>query len=155
MLDSELVELLGPGCGIVVATVGPDGEPRATRGWVVRVTDPATRRIRLVVTADDPVSVSNLAVGRIAVTGADVRTLRSAQLKGSVVAVEPPTADDLAELTADSERFFAEIHDTDGTPIELQRRLLPHEVLAVEIAVDELYDQSPGPVAGSAVGATP
>lgn len=152
MLDPELVELLGPGSSIVVATAGPDGEPRATRGWAVRVADPATDRVRVVMTADDPVSVGNLTGGWIAVTGADVRTLRSAQVKGKVAVVEPPTADDLARLADDSELFFAEIHATDGNPMELLRRLLPHDVVAVELVVDEQYDQSPGPVAGAAVG---
>lgn len=153
MFGSDLIEIIGPGCGLIVGTVSADGEPRATRAWGARVVDPDTRRVRVLMGADDPVSVANLAVGRIALNGANVRTLRSVQLKGRVVTSGPPTEDDLALVDASTHEFFRAIHETDGIAYELVARLQAAEVIAVEFDVEEMYDQSPGPAAGTPVHA--
>ena len=75
--------------------------------------------------ADDQVSVDNLENGRFALTGADVRTLRSVQLKGRVVSTEPATAEDVQLVADHSSAFFRAVHETDGLPIALLERLLP------------------------------
>jgi hypothetical protein len=151
VFSSDLMETIGLGCSLVVGTVAADGEPRATRAWAACVVDADRRRLRVLVGADDPVSVANLANGRIALTGANVRTLRSAQLKGRVVRTEPPTTADLDLVAESSAAFFRAIHETDGNPLEIVERLHPAEVIAVEVDVEELFDQSPGPAAGAAV----
>jgi hypothetical protein len=145
--------LFAAGNSLVVGTVSPDGEPRATRAWAVTVSDADAGRVRVVMTGDDPVTIANLAGGRIAVTGCAVRTLRAAQLKGQVVSIDPPTADDMVTFEEHSDEFFQEVHETDGNPIELLRRLLPRDVVVVDVAVDEVFDQSPGPGAGASVPA--
>ena len=81
-------------------------------------------------------------------TGADVRTLRSVQLKGRVRLVEPPVADDLALAAEHSQRFFDAVIAVDGLSPDLLRRMLPYEVVCVELEIDEQFDQSPGPAAG-------
>lgn len=143
--------MIDVGAGLVIGTVGADGAPRAERAWAVSVVDPDTKRVRIVLGADDPVTVQNLANGPVALTGADVRTFDSVQFKGHVVAVEPPTSDDVAHVREHVDRFFAAVHATDGNPIELLRRMLPHEMVAVEMVVGELFDQTPGPDAGAAL----
>jgi hypothetical protein len=105
--------------------------------------------------ADDAVAVGNLASGVAALTGADVRTLESVQLKGSVVAVEPPTAADLDQVAAHTDAFIRAVAETDGLPVSLLRRLIPREVIAFELVVDGTFDQTPGPSAGSAVRPAP
>lgn len=147
-LDIDVLARFAPGSGLLAATVGPDGAPRASRAWSVRLVDADLGRVRVLVSADDPVAVSNLSIGAIAVTAANVRTYESAQLKGRVVTIEAPSDADLATLRTDAERFFAEIQEVDGMPIEQTRRILPHEAIAVVFDVDEQYDQSPGPTAG-------
>lgn len=149
MFGTELTSMIEDGAGLVVGTVGADDEPRATRAWSAVVVDAAARRLRVVVSADDPVSVANLRPDAVvALNGADVRTFRSVQLKGRVVVVEPPGPDDLDTTREQSERFLHEVHATDGNPIELLRRILPIEVVVVELEIDEMYDQTPGPDAG-------
>ena len=49
-------------------------------------------------TGDDQTLVDNLEGRKVAVTAADVRTVRSVQLKGRVVSVEQPTPADI-EIT--------------------------------------------------------
>jgi len=140
---------------LIVGSVGPDGEPRATRAWSAVVTDHATRRVRVVVSADDPTIDEHLAGGVLALTGADIRTLQATQLKGPIVAVEEPTASDIDAMAAQSTAFFDAVMATDGNPIELLQRLLPARVVAVEFVVEEVYDQSPGPGAGERLGGEP
>lgn len=149
-LDDDLVPFLESGCALVIGSVSADGAPFAARGWGLDVLDPAAGRIRLLVAAADLPSLGPA----IAVTGASVRTLRSVQLKGTVEVVEE-RAD-----AADEERsaryrddFFGTVADADGTPRATLDRLQPGALAALRIAVDELYDQTPGPGAGAALRA--
>lgn len=155
MGGNHLLSLIGIGTSLVVGTVGVDGEPRATRAWATRVLDAETGRIRVLMSADDSQALGNLASGVAALTGADVRTLQSVQVKGAIVAVEPATAEDLEQVALHTDAFFRAVEDTDGIPVSLLRRLMPHEVIAFELVVDGTFDQSPGPSAGSAVGPVP
>jgi hypothetical protein len=151
MGGSGFIELIGSGTSLVAGTVGADGEPRATRAWSAQVVDDQIRRVRVVMGADDQISVDNLRTGGFALTGADVRTLRSVQLKGRVVSTEPPTTEDVQQVAQHSNAFFRAVHETDGLSIALLERLLPATVLAVVFEVEEVFDQSPGPTAGAAV----
>ena len=154
MFGNELTSMIDDGAGLVVGTVGDDGEPRATRAWSVSVVDPDECRVRVVVGADDPVTVANLVVGAgVALNGADVRTFRSVQLKGRIVAVEAPDPTDLEVTRVQSDLFLRTVHETDGNPLESLRRILPLDVVAVEIVVEEMYDQTPGPDAGRPLAA--
>ena len=149
MFASELTSMIEDGAGLVVGTVGADGEPRATRAWSVTVVDPAGCRLRVVVGADDAGTIANLREGaRLALTGANVRTLHSIQFKGRIDAVEEANSADLGVARDQSDRFMRAVHETDGNPIGSLRRMLPIEVVAIEMVVDEMYDQTPGPAAG-------
>jgi hypothetical protein len=148
---SELVEMLGTGAGLVVGTVSAEGEPRADRAWGASVVDADACRIRFVMSADAAAVVENLQSRWVSLTGAEVSTYQSVQLKGRPVLVEAPTAADLELARVQSEVFFAAIHRVDGNPIEALRRMLPLEMVAVEMVVEESFDQTPGPSAGSAL----
>ena len=152
MAGTELIALIDAGSGLVVGTVGADGEPRAIRAWGASLLDEAGQRIRVVVSGDDPITIANFAAtGTIALTAADVRNFRSVQLKGRVVATSAPTPADLELAARGTEVFFRAVHETDGDPLEQLQRLLPSAMLTVDFVVDEAYDQTPGPRAGTAV----
>jgi hypothetical protein len=149
------MSIIGAGTSLIVGTVGEDGEPRATRAFALVIDDPASPLARIVMSADDPVAVGQLASGSIALTAAHVRTLRSMQLKGRVTLVEPATPRDVEILIEHTEQFFLAVRETDGHPTSLVRRMLPIEMVAVEFEVDEIFDQSPGPDAGQRVAVAP
>jgi len=151
LFSADVMSILEAGTSLIVGTVGTDGEPRATRAFALTVVDGTTNRVRVVISADDPVVVDHLQTGRIAVTAADVRTLRSAQLKGRIASVDAPADADRALLVEHSESFFRAISEIDGHDVVVSRQLLPLDVVCVEMIVDELYDQTPGPTAGRAV----
>ena len=80
-----------------------------------------------------------------------MRTLRSVQLKGRVTLVEASTEQDQQMVDEHSAMFLQAIADTDGHDVGLTRRILPLSVISVELVVEQLFDQSPGPGAGSPV----
>jgi xanthine/CO dehydrogenase XdhC/CoxF family maturation factor len=143
--------MLENGAGLVVGTVSTEGIPRADRAWAASVIDAESRRIRFVMSADDADVVGNLQSGRVSLNGADVRTYQSVQLKGRPVVVEAPTTDDVELARHQSETFFEAVHLTDGNPVEALRRMLPLDMVAVEMIVEESFDQTPGPSAGAAL----
>lgn len=127
-----------------MCTLDADGEPCASRAWGLTV-----------ISADGPVRVRLLATpglvtsGRIAITGTDVPTLRSIQMKGSVVAAERGTHADALKLLHYTAAFYSDVEASDHVPRDLLDRMTPSELLALTVQVDELYDQTPGPRAGS------
>ena len=149
MGGSDFLEHLDAGASLIVGTSNGHGEPRATRAWAAHIVEPEPLLIRVVVTADDPVTVANLSPGgSVAVTGCDVRTLRSVQVKGRVRSIAPADAADLAIVADHSRKFLEAVRDTDRAAIEMVARILPRTFVGVEIEVDQRFDQSPGPVAG-------
>lgn len=150
MITAETAAHLQSGCSLIVGTVAADGEPHATRGWGIEVLPGEPPRLRVLLDAADTAILDDLAHGgAVAITGTDVPTLRSVQLKGRAVSLEPASeADD--ELAATfCEEFFAALYLTDGTPRHLPERLVPSRYVACVIAVVALFDQTPGPGAGA------
>jgi len=141
-----MVRFLHGGCALIVCTFYAEGEPYASRAWglTVMCAEDAVR-VRLLVTPDV------VAEGRIAITATDVPTLHSLQLKGRIAHVEPMTETDLAKFEQYTEDFYGDIERTDHIPRDLLERVRPREFLACTIVVDELYNQTPGPRAGTSV----
>jgi hypothetical protein len=144
-LDGALTSFLLSGCSLIVGGLTPDGEPFATRGWGLRLVDGEAGVVRVVMGVAD---LARLAVGALAVTGADVPTLRSVQLKGEVREVVEPDEADLARHRSFCDQFFADVERTDGTARPLMERLVPADLTVVVLQVRQLFDQTPGPNAG-------
>ena len=152
MLEQGVIELLESGCALVVGLVTAEGHPLAARGWGLRLADGGARARVLV----NPVDLERLGHGRaqvpgtwIAVTGANVRTLSSAQLKGPVTAIDAVTDDDRDVCARYCEAYFDDVEVVDSIPRSLMERLVPDELVALRFDVVEAYDQTPGPGAGA------
>jgi hypothetical protein len=150
MFDAQTVALLESGCSICVATVGPDGAPYASRAFGITVA-PERSHLRLLLDADDEGTLANLRRGcAIAITGVDVATMRAIQVKG--VTDEPRRTvapSDVARATAHIDTLIANIHGLEQTPTGLIERIRPVAFAVCTVAVTEVFDQTPGPVAGS------
>jgi hypothetical protein len=159
VLDPDLVGLLEGGCALIVGVCAADGAPYASRAWGLQVDPPADGdgpevrcRVRFFLGDDDHVVLERVAAAvPVAVTGADVITLRSAQLKGRAVGVGPATDEDRARSTAYFEAFASDLQQADGQPKHLLGRLVPPDIAVCTAVVTEVYDQTPGPRAGSEV----
>lgn len=160
MFDDDTTAFLRSGCALIVATVDADGAPHATRGWGLDGLDGSTasaserQQVRLLLDASDVTGAEHLGTtGRIAITAADVRTLRSLQLKGRVLHLEPASTDDRREARRYCDAFFTDIEQTDGTARDLLERIVPADFLVCTVEVESTFDQTPGPGAGQPIGA--
>lgn len=150
MIGTDEAKLLESG-SLVVGSVDADAVPDASRGWGAWALD-GGRRIRILLPATDERTIENLrGGGRLAVNASDVRTLKSVQVKGRTRLVEQPTPADIELCRRYVEEFFRTVHEADGTPVELLAAMAPASVIAVEVDVEAVFDQTPGPTAGRAV----
>jgi len=151
VISTEVANLLESGASLVVGTVDGDLLPDATRAWGAWVLhDP--ERVRFLVPDRSQRTIANTGDGGlVALTASDVATHRSIQLKGRAIRVEAATRDDL-DLGAQYVReFFACVHETEAIDITLLEKAVPSGYVAVEIVVDAMFDQTPGPAAGRAL----
>ena len=138
------------GPALLVGTVGADGIPHATRGWGLTILDPGTGEIRLLLDADDTQTRANLlTTGAIRITAGDVPTLRALQMKGKCTDVTPATDLDTERSGRYRDAFFTAIEQTERTPREWSERLAPSTLVACTVRVNEMFDQTPGPAAGT------
>ncbi len=158
LLDPEMEQFLHSGCALIIGIVSGDGEPFALRGWGLtvlgeRAPEPTSSlRVRVLVDSQDPTATDLLETGcSIAITAANVITLRSVQLKGRVVAVEATTDADRAKQDDYTEQFFGDIVRSEQTPRSLLEGFRPLDIAPCIVRVDELFDQTPGPDAGARI----
>jgi hypothetical protein len=150
VLAPETISLLEGGCGVIIGTVDADGAPHVSRGWGISVVSAEPAEVRLLLDAGDTVAALNLrSNGRVAVTGGDIRTLHSIQFKGEATAVAAATDDDRLRAAQYAHDFFGNINSVDGTPLDLLNGLEPDGFTACTVRIAELYDQTPGPGAGT------
>jgi hypothetical protein len=146
--DPEQMAFLESGCALIVAAVSADGVPLATRGWGLDVQGPAT--VRLLLDADEVVLLDDLrSRGRVAVTACNVPTYRSMQLKGTCEQIEDATDTDVERAGRFCDDFFDDILEVDGTPRWKCERIVPTRFVVARVVVAEVFDQTPGPTAGS------
>jgi Pyridoxamine 5'-phosphate oxidase len=150
MFAPETIAFVEGGTALIIGTVGADGLPHASRGWGLTVVAREAGEIRLLLDAAEAQTPANLvATGAIAVTATDVPTLRSLQMKGSCSEVAPATDLDADRSDRYREAFFTQIETTERTPRDLLERLAPKALVACTVRVTELFDQTPGPGAGT------
>lgn len=158
MFDDETTAFLMSGCALIIGTVRADGEPHAGRGWGLDVTVDTDDRaeVHLLLDADDATTIELAAAGgAMAITAANVRTLRSVQMKGRSLGLAAPEAGDDERAHRYIDQFFTDIVDTDGTSPELLAKFQPRGFVACSVEIVERYDQTPGPGAGAPIPATP
>ena len=149
MIDDDRRALLEGPSSLVVGTVAADLLPDATRGWGLRLAADA-RELRLLLSPNATTSFGNLrTTGVIAVTATEFHTLESVQAKGRVTAIEDATDDDHERFAAFCDGVVAAVSEIDGLPPAVVRTMLPEAIVACVVAVDEMFDQTPGPSAGA------
>ena len=153
MLEGEVAGFLESGCGLIIGLVRPDGVPFPCRAWGLDVLDASAGTVRVLVAAGELARVGlgrdELAGAAIAVTGSDVRTLHTVQVKGTVDGVSDATPVDLKRVRRHTSAFFDVIVELDQIAREALERMVPVDYVTVALTVTEAYDQTPGPGAGA------
>jgi hypothetical protein len=148
-IGPDVAAFIALGVAVVVATRNEDLRPEIARGWgPVASSDGATVRLCLGLRAGSTARSNLDANGAIAVTFSLPTTYRTVQLKGTARSVVEPTPDDVARAEAHLATFVAEAAQV-GVPPDGARRLFGPTLLSVDFAVAEIYDQTPGPTAGT------
>lgn len=148
----DQIDFAADGRALIVGCVDDVGAPVATRGWGLR---DGGDHVVVFVDADDRPAMTCLAAGRrVAVTGADVRTFQSLQIKGVVDGVGPIDDDDRAEIERYIRLFLEAVVEVDGVSPTLVERVRPSTYVACRFKVLDAFDQTPGPGAGAPVVAS-
>jgi hypothetical protein len=154
VIDDDRRALVEEPSSLVVGTVAADLLPDATRGWGACL-DRDARELRLLLSASATTSLDNVGTtGVIAVTATEFHTNESVQLKGRVTSVEDATGDDRERFAAFCDGVVDAVSMIDGVPPDVVRKMLPEAIVACVVVVDEVFDQTPGPSAGTRLVAT-
>lgn len=153
MIHPELADYLQSGISILLGTRDAGLVPACARGVGVRV-EPGGAEVTLFVPrATGANIVANLEDnGRLAVTFSRPVDHRSIQLKGRVVAIRDATEEERREVEAYRLAYAATLGYI-GLPPRLTARVRNWPCHAVRLRVEALFQQTPGPGAGGAVGA--
>jgi hypothetical protein len=151
MIPDSITHLLQTGVSVMVGTRDGSLMPECTRAWGIHV---ATGRDTVTIFLSETIAgktLDNLREnGMIAVSCTRPTDHITCQLKGRVRSIKP-----LRSVERDLSRrwhrdFMAELRAI-GVPSKLSEAWIVEPTVAVEIAITDVFDQTPGPGAGRKV----
>jgi hypothetical protein len=147
-----IAEYLDSGVSMVGASADDQLVPEVFRMWGAAVDDGG--ELRAVISSDARQTFGHARKGSLlCMTFADVLNLRSIQVKGRCTRdAELPGPADLAMMERYEAVLFPKVAPDNGASLELLQAIRPRSVFAVTILVEEAYEQTPGPAAGTAFG---
>lgn len=136
---------------LYAGTVGIDGFPVGCRAVALTARDDLSAITVYVPMATSSDLVAGVAATkRLAVVATYPPDHFAIQLKGTTTAVRL-AADDERDLIRDRIEGFAEILHAVGYPLRLVRSVNHWPAFAIDMRVDEVFDQTPGPKAGTPI----
>jgi hypothetical protein len=148
-LPSALYDLLDAGVIVYVGTRSAALEPDAVMGFGMHAPGGSTEITVFIAAAFASAALADLRDnGQIAITIADPTTNRAMQLKGSWIGERRVTDGDRAFLQRYREQLTCQLALV-GVPRSVSRRLVWWPVVALQVQVTEVFDQTPGPGAGN------
>jgi hypothetical protein len=149
VVGPELAAFVRSGVATVVATRGDDLRPEIARSWGPEVSADGASVTLCVPAPFGSQTLRNLeGNGAITATFVLPTTYRALQIKGTVTDVREPTPEQLARVEEHIAAFTDQVERIGVTSTQV-RALVEPEYVAVTFAARELYDQTPGPGAGS------
>lgn len=139
------------GTSVIVGTVDADGIPTCCRGIAMTSRDDLETITVFIPAATAQETVANVATTRrVAVGATRPLTHESIQIKGVTrgVRLAPPSDEEyVRQRLAD----FADVLDAIGQPRHVTKSIAHWPAFAIDVSVEEVYDQTPGPKAGNAL----
>jgi hypothetical protein len=148
MLSDELVDFIAQGVSLLVGTCDDAKIPHAARAVGLQVHDDRRHATVYLPEVTSRHTVTDVAVNpRVAVLVSQPIDHRSFQMKGAVIKVSPAGEGERAEVEAYLARFGRQL-ETVGMPFEMTSMVSHWPAVAIELAIEELFLQTPGPGAG-------
>jgi hypothetical protein len=148
-IDDALATFLHGAGALIIGTRDASRAPEITRGWGLRVLDSRTVEMCVGLPSSRRTLANLEANGRLAATFVAPIEYRQVQLKGRLVEVLEPTADDRAWVERAQQGFLRRVEPLGIAP-DLCPRFWSYDdgLVKLRVAVEEAYDQTPGPSAG-------
>lgn len=152
MFDERILRVATDGgTSVLVGSADANAVPACCRGIAVSTDGTLARATVYVPVATSRDVIANAATTKkLAVMITRVVEHVGVQLKGTVEAIRM-AADDEGPFVRRRLQEFAEVLDEIGLPRRVFLSINHWPAFAVEIAVEEIYDQTPGPMAGSCI----
>lgn len=148
-MTTRALQCLDPGLSILVGTVNPQGIPSCCRGIAVASRDALATLTVYIPVATSQDTIQNVALtGRLAVAASHPVTHCTTQLKGRTIEARLAREDE-AEIVRHGLDAFADILDTIGVPRRRTRSAAHWPAFAITMQVEEMFEQTPGPQAGT------
>jgi hypothetical protein len=150
-IPPAILELLQAGVSVNIGTRNAACRPECTRGWGIRVAKDRTTVTLLLTEASSQQTLANLRDnGVVAVTCSRPTDHVTCQIKGTVQRIRQADQPD-REMQRRWRRAFLDELLAVGVPAEQADGLIMEPALAVDIAVTDVFAQTPGPGAGEKV----
>lgn len=151
MSTEALRRFVDQGLSVLVGTADAEGNPNASRAIALTASPDLCRATVYLPAVTSQQTIANIATTRrLAVLSAHPIDHGSVQVKGWSRTVRL-ARDDEAELIRARLSQFSEILEMVGLPRRITMSINYWPSFAVEFDVEEVFDQTPGPMAGSAL----
>jgi hypothetical protein len=155
VITNDLKQIAEAGVAAIVGTRNRDRVPEMVRGWGIRVLLDGRHLDVCIAECTGRSTLDNLADNHaLALTVVIPTTYRALQFKGRVIEISAPFPEDLEQVERHREGFVSAVGSI-GVPRHLAVRVFSVEeavspaLVKLRLAVDEIFDQTPGPQAGS------
>ena len=139
------------GVSVLVGTVDADGVPACCRGIAIALKDDHESVTIYVPAATAGETVANVATTRrVAVSCAHPLSHQTVQIKGVTRGVRLAPASDEAFVRTRLDEFAA-VLDEIGLPRRVTKSIAHWPAFAIDVSVEQVFDQTPGPKAGTLV----
>jgi hypothetical protein len=151
MTQETLRRFSGGGVSVIVGTVDADGIPTCCRGIALAMRDDFELITVYIPSATGQETVANLATTRrVAVSCTHPLSHDSIQIKGLTRGVRLAPAADESFVRQRLEQF-GDVLEEIGLPRHVSRSMAHWPAFAIDVSVEQVFDQTPGPKAGAAI----
>ena len=148
-MNERLLKCVESGVSVIVGSVDAAGNPACCRAVGLRSDDGLATVTVFVPVATSTETIANVAsTKRLAVVTTHPISHCATQLKG-IVERTRPARDDEESFVVEHLGGFGGVLNTIGYPLRTTRSITHWPAFAIEMRVDEIYEQSPGPKAGT------
>jgi len=149
MSPTRVHRCLEPGLSILVGTADASGKPSCCRAIAISSDDDLKTVTVYLPVATSHDAIQNLATtSRLAIAATDMADHSSTQLKGTTTDARLAREDEAAFVRGRLDAF-AEALDAFGVPLRIARTMTHWPAFVVSMRVEQVFDQTPGPNAGS------